>query len=139
MKNEIKDNALSYSKTGPKELWPSVSNYVLQLLPANGSPSPVALLYFMDSGGWFLSRIYIRNPSRMQLNEAVLCRIPEIIFWHIPTTAYKEVAPTSLPQSSCVGSINLESVAPQEAEMGVMKLLEGRPSVKVRKRHGNLV
>ncbi|KAG5555783.1 hypothetical protein RHGRI_006433 [Rhododendron griersonianum] len=44
MKNEIKDNALSYSKTGPKELWPSVSNYVLQLLPANGSPSPVALL-----------------------------------------------------------------------------------------------
>lgn len=65
MKNEIKDNALSYSKTGPKELWPSVSNYVLQLLPANGSPSPVALLYFMDSGGWFLSRIYYRNPSRM--------------------------------------------------------------------------
>ncbi|XP_058204475.1 probable inactive purple acid phosphatase 16 isoform X2 [Rhododendron vialii] len=134
MKNEIKDNALSYSKTGPKELWPSVSNYILQLLPANGSPSPVALLYFMDSGGgsypevisgtqaeWFRNKSHELNPDS---------RTPEIIFWHIPTTAYKKVAPTSLPQSSCVGSINLESVAPQEAEMGVMKLLEERPSVK---------
>ncbi|KAI8003115.1 Deacetoxyvindoline 4-hydroxylase [Camellia lanceoleosa] len=32
--------------------------------------------------------------------------------------------------SSCVGSINKESIAPQQAEMGIMKLLEGRPSVK---------
>lgn len=31
----------------------------------------------------------------------------------------------------CVGSIFLEKVAPQEAEMGMMKALEKRPSVKV--------
>lgn len=62
-----------------------------------------------------------------------MCRVPEIIFWHIPSTAYGKVAPTFLPFSFCVGSINKESVAAQEAEMGVMKLLEERPSVKVRK------
>lgn len=32
----------------------------------------------------------------------------------------------------CVGSINKEKVASQEAEMGIMKLLVERPSVKVR-------
>lgn len=51
MRNEIMDNAISYSKTGPKELWPSVSNYVLQLSSSNDPQSPVAFLYFMDSGG----------------------------------------------------------------------------------------
>lgn len=51
MKNETKDKALSYSKIGPKELWPSVSNYIIQLSSSSDPQSPVALLYFMDSGG----------------------------------------------------------------------------------------
>ncbi|KAI8562349.1 hypothetical protein RHMOL_Rhmol03G0029400 [Rhododendron molle] len=134
MRTEIMDNALSYSKTGPKELWPSVSNYVIQLSSSNDPQSPVAFLYFMDSGGgsypevlsgtqakWFHNKSNELNPDS---------RVPEIIFWHIPSTAYGKVAPTFLSLSYCVGSINKESVAAQEAEMGVMKLLEERPSVK---------
>lgn len=31
----------------------------------------------------------------------------------------------------CVGSINLEKVASQDAELGIMKILVERPSVKV--------
>lgn len=57
--------------------------------------------------------------------------MPEIIFWHIPTKAYKKVAPSFLVRKRCVGSIFLEDVAAQEAEMGIMKVLEERPSVKV--------
>lgn len=36
-----------------------------------------------------------------------------------------------------MGSINKESVAAQEAEMGIMKLLVKRPSVKVRSKDTN--
>lgn len=58
-------------------------------------------------------------------------RVAEIIFWHIPSTAYKKVAPRFITHKDCVGSIFLEKVAAQEAEMGIMKILEERPSVKV--------
>lgn len=58
--------------------------------------------------------------------------MPEIIFWHIPSTAYKKVAPVFGIHKPCVGSINKERVAAQEAKTGIMKLLVERPSVKVR-------
>jgi hypothetical protein len=58
-------------------------------------------------------------------------RVPELIFWHIPSAAYRKVAPWFGIHQPCVGSINKESVAAQEAEMGIMKLLVKRPSVKV--------
>ncbi|KAF5938185.1 hypothetical protein HYC85_025691 [Camellia sinensis] len=134
MRNEIAHNTLSYSRAGPKELWPSISNYVLLLSSSNDSKSPVAFLYFIDSGGgtypevvsrsqadWFQRKSHELNPDS---------RVPEIIFWHIPSKAYEKVAPMLLFMSSCVGSINKERIAPQQAEMGIMKLLEGRPSVK---------
>ncbi|CAL5431037.1 unnamed protein product [Camellia sinensis] len=143
MRNEIAHNTLSYSRAGPKELWPSISNYVLQLSSSNDSKSPVAFLYFIDSGGgtypevvsrsqadWFQRKSHELNPDSRQPKGAVLCRVPEIIFWHIPSKAYEKVAPMLLFMSSCVGSINKERIAPQQAEMGIMKLLEGRPSVK---------
>ena len=61
------------------------------------------------------------------------CRIPELIFWHIPSTAYVKVAPEAKSEISkpCVGSINKEDVAPQAAEWGMMDALAKRPSVKV--------
>ncbi|KAI7992772.1 putative inactive purple acid phosphatase 16 [Camellia lanceoleosa] len=49
MRNEIAHNTLSYSRAGPKELWPSISNYVLQLSSSNDSKSPVAFTCFIDS------------------------------------------------------------------------------------------
>jgi len=58
-------------------------------------------------------------------------RVPELIFWHIPSAAYKKVAPRFGIHQPCVGLINKERVAAQEAEMGIMKLLAKRPSVKV--------
>lgn len=58
-------------------------------------------------------------------------RVPEIVFWHIPSKAYKKVAPKLIIHKPCVGSINKERVAAQEAEMGIMKILVHRPSVKV--------
>lgn len=51
MENEIKNNVLSYSKYGPKDLWPSISNYYLQVSSFDNPNSPVAFLYFLDSGG----------------------------------------------------------------------------------------
>jgi len=59
-------------------------------------------------------------------------RVPEIIFWHIPSTAYKVVAPKFGIPKPCVGSINKETVAAQEVETGMMDLLVNRTSVKVR-------
>ncbi|KAI8017583.1 putative inactive purple acid phosphatase 16 [Camellia lanceoleosa] len=97
------------------------SNYVLQLSSSNDSKSPVAFLYFIDSGGGTYPEVVSRSQADW---------VPEIIFWHIPSKAYEKVAPMFLFMSSCVGSINKESIAPQQAEMGIMKLLEGRPSVK---------
>ncbi|KAM2983040.1 hypothetical protein FF2_009015 [Malus domestica] len=134
MKNEIERNTLSYSRYGPKELWPSISNYVLQLLSSDNPKSPVAFLYFLDSGGgsypeiissaqaeWFRQKALEMNPDS---------RVPEIIFWHIPSRAYKKAAPWFSIHKPCVGSINKERVATQEAEMGIMKLLVERPSAK---------
>ncbi|KAM1306687.1 hypothetical protein ACFX2H_009038 [Malus domestica] len=134
MKNEIERNTLSYSRYGPKELWPSISNYVLQLLSSDNPKSPVAFLYFLDSGGgsypeiissaqaeWFRQKALEMNPDS---------RVPEIIFWHIPSRAYKKAAPWFSIHKPCVGSINKERVATQEAEMGIMKLLVERPSTK---------
>lgn len=76
MKNEIERNPLSYSRYGPKELWPSVSNYVLQVLSSENPKSPVAFLYFLDSGGgsypevisraqveWFRQKALEINPD----------------------------------------------------------------------------
>lgn len=59
--------------------------------------------------------------------------MPELIFWHIPSKAYEKVAPVpgSGVSKPCVGSINIEKVAPQEAEEGFMELLGNRSSVKV--------
>jgi hypothetical protein len=60
-------------------------------------------------------------------------RIPELVFWHIPSTAYAKVAPKakSRIRRPCVGSLNMEHVAPQQAEWGMMDSLAKRPSVKV--------
>ena len=60
-------------------------------------------------------------------------RVPELVFWHIPSKAYKRVAPRFRIHKPCVGSINMERVAAQEAEWGIMDVLLSRPSVKVRK------
>ncbi|CAH2054258.1 unnamed protein product [Thlaspi arvense] len=127
-------NALSYSVLGPKELWPSVSNYVLPLESSDRSKPAVALLYFLDSGGgsypevisnaqveWFKAKSNTLNSD---------LRIPELIFWHIPSKAFKKVAPRLWITKPCVGSINKEKVASQEAENGMMRVLEKRSSVK---------
>ncbi|CAJ1967647.1 unnamed protein product [Sphenostylis stenocarpa] len=133
MTNDIKHNG-SFSSYGPRNLWPSVSNYALQVSSSDGPPSPVAFLYFLDSGGgsypeiisngqveWFRKKAEEINPDS---------RVPEIVFWHIPSTAYKEVAPKFDIRKPCVGSINKESVAAQEVETGIMDLLVNRTSVK---------
>ncbi|XP_042481448.1 probable inactive purple acid phosphatase 16 isoform X2 [Macadamia integrifolia] len=135
MNNEMqKNDGSSYSRSGPKDLWPSVSNYVLQVSSSNDPKSPVAFLYFLDSGGGSYPEIisnaqvkWFQNTSQ-KLNPQ--SRLPEIIFWHIPSQAYKQVAPKSRIQQPCVGSINLEAVAPQESEMGMMDFIANRTSVK---------
>ncbi|KAL3632516.1 putative inactive purple acid phosphatase 16 [Castilleja foliolosa] len=134
MKNETEQNTLSYSKSGPQDLWPSVSNYVLKLSSSNDSQEAVAYMYFFDSGGgsypkvisnaqvkWFENKSKEVNPNS---------RVPEIIFWHVPSKTYKEIAPKSDLSEHCVGSIFSEDVADQEAETGIMKVIEERPSVK---------
>uniref|UniRef100_K3XIW1 Calcineurin-like phosphoesterase domain-containing protein n=1 Tax=Setaria italica TaxID=4555 RepID=K3XIW1_SETIT len=135
MTTEIGNNRLSYSSNGPKDLWPGVSNYVLQVL-SHTHGDPALLMYFLDSGGgsytevissaqvkWFQSQSQFLNPNG---------RIPELIFWHIPSTAYVKVAPEAKTEirKPCVGSINKEDVAPQAAEWGMMDALAKRPSVK---------
>lgn len=75
MDAEITNNKLSCSNNGPKELWPGVSNYVLQVLSSDGS-KPVLLMYFFDSGGgsypeiisyaqalWFKQQSELLNPN----------------------------------------------------------------------------
>ncbi|MED6112593.1 putative inactive purple acid phosphatase 16, variant 2 [Stylosanthes scabra] len=134
MKNEITHKG-SFSSFGPRNLWPSVSNYVLQVSSSNNPESPVAFLYFLDSGGGSYPEVissvqaeWFQQKSK-QINSD--SRVPEIIFWHIPSTAYKTVAPkVGGIQKPCVGSINKESVASQEAETGIMNLLVNRTSVK---------
>lgn len=167
MDRDTRNNALSFSENGPRNLWPSVSNYVLKVSSSNESESsPVAYLYFLDSGGgsypevisnaqtiWFNSTSQEINPDSRYIKFYVLMilviiyvlasnsdddrhvtlsyRVPEIIFWHIPSRAYETVAPSGVINKPCVGSINNESVAPQDAELGIMKALEARPSVQV--------
>ncbi|XP_039136837.1 probable inactive purple acid phosphatase 16 [Dioscorea cayenensis subsp. rotundata] len=136
MKMEIEKNKLSYSASGPKELWPSVSNYILRVLSAKDGASPVVFLYFLDSGGgsypevisraqvdWFNHKSKAINPDES---------VPEVIFWHIPSTAYEKIAPRprSAIQRPCVGSLNEESVAPQEAEWGIIDIFTKRSSAK---------
>ncbi|KAL5857575.1 hypothetical protein ACOSQ3_005033 [Xanthoceras sorbifolium] len=134
MKKEINFNMLSHSKNGPKDLWPSISNYVLQVSSSKDPHMAVLYMYFLDSGGgsypevissaqaeWFQRRSQEINPDS---------RVPEIVFWHIPSKSYKKVAPKFRVHRPCVGSINKESVAAQEAETGIMKILVGRCSVK---------
>lgn len=75
MQNEIKHSA-SFSSHGPRNLWPSVSNYVLQVSSTDDPQSPVAFLYFLDSGGgsypevissgqaeWFQQKAEELNPD----------------------------------------------------------------------------
>ncbi|KAK4798433.1 hypothetical protein SAY86_030759 [Trapa natans] len=134
MKVEIEQNALSYSSSGPKDLWPSISNYVLQVSMPDDPTTPIMYMYFLDSGGgsypevvsnsqaeWFRHQSEGINPDS---------RIPELIFWHVPSKAYAGVAPWFGVRKPCVGSINKEKVASQEAEFGIMEILERRPSVK---------
>ncbi|KAI4300832.1 hypothetical protein L6164_034164 [Bauhinia variegata] len=134
MQNEIKHNALSFSRNGPRDLWPSVSNYVLQVSSHDDPQSPVAFLFFFDSGGgsypevisnrqaeWFRRKAEEINPDS---------RVPEIVFWHIPSKAYNKVAPKFGIHKPCVGSINKERVAAQEDEFGIMDILVKRTSVK---------
>lgn len=134
MTDEIKHNNLSYSSKGPQHLWPSVSNYVIQVSSSEDSKRAVAYLYFLDSGGgsypqvissaqasWFKYKSEEINPDS---------RVAELIFWHIPSKAYKKVAPKSGIPKPCVGSINEEKVASQKAEMGIMEALVNRSSVK---------
>ncbi|CAD6228269.1 unnamed protein product [Miscanthus lutarioriparius] len=136
----VANRQLSYSSSGPRELRPGVSNYVLQVLSRrrtrDDDHDPALLMYFLDSGGgsytevvssaqvkWFQSQSQFLNPNG---------RIPELIFWHIPSTAYVMVGPKAKSEirKPCVGSINKEEVAPQAAEWGMMDALAKRPSVK---------
>ena len=76
------NSRLSYSSSGPRELWPGVSNYVLQVLSrrrrtrAGDDHDPALLMYFLDSGGgsytevvssaqvkWFHSQSQFLNPN----------------------------------------------------------------------------
>ncbi|XP_056158956.1 probable inactive purple acid phosphatase 16 isoform X1 [Syzygium oleosum] len=134
MKNEIEQNALSYSSKGPEDLWPSISNYVLQISITDNPQSPVAYLYFLDSGGGSYPEVISKAQSEWFNNRSLQInpdsRVPELIFWHIPSKAYEKVAPWIGVRKPCVGSINKETVASQEAEAGIMEILEKRPSVK---------
>lgn len=75
MTSEVIRNGLSYSSNGPKDLWPAVSNYVLQVL-SQKRDDPALLMYFLDSGGgsypevissaqvqWFHSQSQFLNPN----------------------------------------------------------------------------
>lgn len=76
VKMEIEKNNLSYSLDGPMELWPSVSNYVLQVSSSKDPNLPIVFLYFLDSGGgsypevisnaqakWFQEKSQAVNPD----------------------------------------------------------------------------
>ena len=81
-------------------------------------------ILFLDLLNKTVSFIFLTN---LVLPDSV----PELIFWHIPSQAYKKIAPRFGIHQPCVGLINKESVASQEAELGIMDLLVKRPSVKV--------
>lgn len=69
MKNEIKNNA-SFSSNGPRNLWPSVSNYVLQVSSPDDPQSPMAFLYFLDSGGGSYPEIISSDQVEWFLQKA---------------------------------------------------------------------
>ncbi|PKA61766.1 putative inactive purple acid phosphatase 16 [Apostasia shenzhenica] len=123
MQMEITKNSLSHSNSGPRELWPAVSNYILQISSFKDPKSPLVFLYFLDSGGGSYPEV---------ISYAQVKWVPELIFWHIPSQAFKKVAPNpmSTVQKPCVGSINYEEVASQEAEWGMMDALLNRSSIK---------
>lgn len=133
MTHEIQHNSLSYSKSGPSNLWPSISNYVLKLSSSNDPEVTLALMYFLDSGGGSYPEVLSSSQANWfkQTSQQVNpdSRVPEIMFWHIPSQAYKQAAPRFF-KGKCVGSLFKERVAAQEAEMGMMKLLQARSSVK---------
>ncbi|GFQ02714.1 probable inactive purple acid phosphatase 16 [Phtheirospermum japonicum] len=91
-------------------------------------------MYFFDSGGRSYPKIISNaqvewfEPKSKEVNPD--SKVPEITSWHILSEAYKEVAPKSDLRQNCVGSIFSEDVAAQEADMGIMKVIEERPSVK---------
>ena len=57
MKHDMEHGVLSYSSNGPIDLWPSISNYVIQVSSSDDPKSPVVYLYFLDSGGGSYSEI----------------------------------------------------------------------------------
>lgn len=134
MTNEM-SHLQSLSMDGPQTLWPSVSNYAIQIT-SSGSSSPAVILYFLPGGGSYpelisASQVSWFNALAAQLNPTQ--SIPELAFWHIPSQTYAKVAPApagAAIKSPCVGTINLESVAPQTAELGFMKALSARNSMK---------
>ncbi|EPS59164.1 hypothetical protein M569_15645, partial [Genlisea aurea] len=156
MRDEIRENVLSYSRIGRKELRPGVSNYFLTISSSHDSPSSpaAAYLYFLDSGGgsypevisaaqvkWFQQTSMHLNPNMRHdiytlyiypfydnLTSGFV--VPELIFWHIPSESYQNVAPKADGHMNCVGSIFGENVAPQRAELGMMHLLQQRSSAK---------
>ncbi|KAH7372635.1 hypothetical protein KP509_17G014000 [Ceratopteris richardii] len=66
------------------------------------------------------------------VQEGQIAWIPELAFWHVPTHAYAKIAPhPGFPiEHPCVGSLNLEAVDPQVAELGFMDLILKRNSMK---------
>ncbi|CAM6117554.1 unnamed protein product [Calypogeia fissa] len=126
----------SLTQAGPKSLWPSLSNYVLTVASSKNPGSIAAIFYFLDSGGgtyqevvsasqaaWFTTTAETLNPEGS---------IPELVFFHIPTLTHQQVGmtPGGPINAPCVGSINIEAVAPQVAEWGLIDALSKRPSVK---------
>ncbi|CAN1256155.1 Probable inactive purple acid phosphatase 16 [Linum perenne] len=146
MRKEVEKDGkgLSFSGSGPASLLPSVSNYVIPVGSSGVGSPPVLLMYFLDSGGgsypggisaaqtaWLQGKFRELNPDS---------RIPEIVFWHIPSKAYATVAPARSVgvASPCVGSINAENVAPQDQEVGATDMLSKRTSVKVQSKSNQI-
>ncbi|ONM13960.1 putative inactive purple acid phosphatase 16 [Zea mays] len=137
---------LSYSSSGPWELWPDVSNYVLQVLSrgrrARGDGhdhDPALLMYFLDSGGgsytevvssaqvrWFHTQSQFLNPDG---------RILELIFWHIPSTAYAKIEKRLDKLNNSKTKDTQVKVKEQAEKSGLEKiqqaLMEGEPTRSV--------
>ncbi|CAH9100746.1 unnamed protein product [Cuscuta europaea] len=134
IKNEVECNTLlSHSRSGRKDMWPSVSNYVLKLSLSSDPESAVVYMYFLDSGGGSYPEVISKaqvewfNHTAHELNHDA--RVPELMFWHIPSQEYQDASAQLSLHKNCVGSMFGEKVAAQEAEMGIMELLEGRSSL----------
>jgi hypothetical protein len=126
----------SLSQAGPQGLWPSVSNFVIPIASSNAAGA-AAIMYFLDSGGGSYPEVISASQvswfEEVSLQHNPTASIPEIVFWHIPSIAYSAVGPQPLQPivAPCVGNINYEAVAPQEAEWGIMNSLASRRSIKV--------